>query len=158
MSGKPHIHIQAVIASRVFASLFYSLVRLSYFPPQSPQKCCVFFPSLQSNVFTPLLTELFFPSQHFPICPFCLSLSLLPSVLLSSRLSSHQECKVSQPWVTTHDPFWHSHGPCSTTWAKTYGNSTRCCVFDKNRGMEDGSVRGRLRNTENLDEYECNLR
>lgn len=142
MSGKSHIHFQAFTATRVSASLFYSLFSIVVFSPFNLFRSADFFLPLHSNVFTPLSTEQFFPSQHFPICLFCLclSLSLLPSVLLSSRLSSHQACKVNQPWVTTHDPVGHSHiTPCT-------GQSTLLRVCLKQSDGEQRKIKRIWRN------------
>lgn len=138
MSGKSHIHFQAFTATRVSASLFYSLFSIAVFSPFNLFRSADFFLPLHSNVFTPLSTEQFFPSQHFPICLFCLCLSL--------SLFFHLFCSL-HAFLHTRHVKWTSHEwphmirlairTSPPAWAKAH-----CCVFVSNRAMEN---RGRLR-------------
>lgn len=95
-----------------------------------------------SIVITPLLhmTQQFFPFHRSPICPFCLCLSVLPSVVLSSSLSFSPTYVKSTKHKWPHKPPPPPpplHCPdcsCVICWANTLKWSRYKSVFGKEKG------------------------
>lgn len=120
---------------------FIASFQLWYFPPSIFSEVLIsFFPCTVMSSHLSVLNSSFLPNTSPSAYSVCVSLSLLPSVLLSSRLSSHQACKVNQPWVTTHDPVGHSHiTPCT-------GQSTLLRVCLKQSDGEQRKIKRIWRN------------